>query len=120
MKITGENIDMKRGDSVVILVGLIAEDDETEIPITDGDVVYMTAKALDGSDQVVISKMVNKHFVNGLAPIHLKNIDTRDLVPASYEYDIRVARQGTAPKTVVPEDPATHPTLTIHREVTTL
>lgn len=120
MKIAGENIDMIRGDSEAILVSLIAVDDETEVPIVDGDIVYMTVMTMDGTEQVVIGKVVDRHFFNGKAVIHLKHVDTRNLVPATYKYDIRIARQGKAPKTIVPEDPETHPLLTIHKEVTRL
>lgn len=115
MIINGINMIMTKGDSESLTVK--AQDTYgNPVLLGLGDIVYFTVK----TDPAKIGKSFQKivtEFFDGLAEIHIRPEDTKNLKPGPYYYDIQVNFANGEVKTIIPQ-PGQSAKLFIAQEVT--
>ena len=115
MIINGINMIMTKGDSESLTVK--AQDIYgNPVLLGPGDIVYFTVKI----DPAKIGKSFQKivtEFFDGLAEIHIRPEDTKNLKPGPYYYDIQVNFANGEVKTIIPQ-PGQIAKLFIAQEVT--
>lgn len=92
MTITNQNVDIYRGDSAIIFIGLTNEAGGPFDAATASDIYYRVAKTAHAINS---EALISKDMGNGIAAVEgginitLESIDT-DLLPAVYYHELKV------------------------------
>ena len=100
MKIKGTDIEMIRGDTEAIRIG-VQDAGSLKVDLVDGDVVHFTVKTDPNTEAIILQKIVSE-FIEGEALITIYPQDTSGLQFRSYVYDIQLTRANGTVKTIVP------------------
>ena len=98
MIISGTDLSMIRGDTETLVISC-QEEDGTPRPFVAGDKVTMTVAA------PLVPQRLEKTisiFVDGTAVITLTHMDTNDLPPGEYTYDVQLTAADGTVKTIIP------------------
>lgn len=97
MKIQGTSLSMIRGDTEVIAVSCIKDN---EPYIQDGDTVYFTVKKSVNTEEKILQKVITV-FSDNKALIEIEPEDTKDLAYGRYKYDVQLTKFNGEVKTLV-------------------
>lgn len=98
MTINGNDIRMIRGDTEQLVVTCQLSDG-TERPFEEGDTVTLTVAWPLG--ETVLQKAVTS-FVEGTAVILIAHVDTNELTPGEYVYDVQLTTRDGTVATIIP------------------
>ena len=93
-KITGETIQLTRGDSFYCVVGLVSQEDKQPYTPVEGDVVRFALKRdiliPGGGEFVDQTPLLTKVIPNDTLLLHLLPSDTKNLHFGTYIYDVEI------------------------------
>lgn len=97
--LSGSNLSMIRGDSESLTIHR-TDVNKATVPFVEGDTLRLTVRQFALDVAAVIAKTITE-FKDGKAVIALSPVDTKDLFPSEYVYDIELTDSAGAVKTIV-------------------